>query len=78
MDSITAHVLSPVVQCQDQPSKSDFDAAREDAIHLSQSRAIAHAGCVTIGWQTPSARESQKCELCSPTFPGIPYTKFIP
>lgn len=56
-DSITVHAFSPTVQCQDQPSESDSDAAREDAFLLSRGRSILHAGCHNIGWQTPNARE---------------------
>jgi hypothetical protein len=60
-DSITVHAFSPTVQCQDQPSESDSDAAREDAFLLSRGRSILHAGCHTIGWQTPNARELEDC-----------------
>jgi len=60
-DLITVHAFSPIVQCQDQPSESDSDAAREDAFLLSRGRSALHAGCHTIGWQTPNARELEDC-----------------
>ena len=53
-DSITIHAFSPIVQCQDQPSESD-------AFLLSRGRSVLHAGCHTIGWQTPNARELEDC-----------------
>lgn len=56
-DPITVHAFSPIVQCQDQPSESDSDVARENAFLLSRGRSVLHAGCHTIGWQTPNARE---------------------
>jgi hypothetical protein len=58
-DPITVHAFSPIVQSQDQPSESD--AAREDAFLLSRGRSVLHAGCHTIGWQAPNARELEDC-----------------
>ena len=60
-DLITVHVFSPIVQCQNRPSESDFDPAREDAFLLSRGRSVLHAGWHTIGWQTPNARELENC-----------------
>ncbi|KAI0273875.1 hypothetical protein BGY98DRAFT_997983 [Russula aff. rugulosa BPL654] len=74
-DPITVHAFSPIVQSQDQPSESD--AAREDAFLLSRGRSVLHAGCHTIGWQTPNARELEDCFLNNafiylPTPPLVP------
>lgn len=60
-DSITVHAFSPIVQCQDRPSESDSDAAGEIAFLISQGRSVLHAGCHTIGWQTPNVRELEGC-----------------
>ena len=67
-DSITVHTLSPVVEGQVQPSETDFDVAKEDATLLSRGWAVARAGCETIGWHTPNARELQDCGHRSPVF----------
>ena len=56
-DSITVHAFSPIVQCQDRPSEFDSDAAGENAFLISRGRSVVHAGCRTIGWQTPNVRE---------------------
>jgi hypothetical protein len=60
-DSITVNAFSPIVQCQDQPSEFDSDVARENAFLLSRGRSVLHAGCRTLGWQTPNARELKDC-----------------
>jgi len=53
---ISVHAFSPV-----RPTESGSDAAREEAILLSLGRSVAHAGCRTIGWRTPNARDSGVC-----------------
>ena len=67
-DSITVHAFSPIVQCQDQQSESDSDAARENAFLLSRGCSVLHAGCHTIGWQTPNARKLEDCAHTIPHF----------
>ena len=64
-DSITVHAFSPTLQCQDRPSESDSDTAREDASILSRGRSVLHAGLGrrTIGWQTPNDRVREDCVL---------------
>jgi hypothetical protein len=74
-DSIAVHVLSRVVSCQEQPSETDSDVAKEDATFLSRGRAIAHAGCDTNGWQIPKPAEplvrARDCGHHSPYFPVL-------
>jgi len=76
-DSFTVHAFSPIVQCQDQPSESDSGAAREDALLLSRGRSVLHAGCHTIGWQTPNARELEDSFL-SNAFIYLPAPPLVP
>jgi len=73
-DSITVHAFSPIVKCQDQPSESDSDTAREDAFLLSRGRSVLYAGYHTIGWQTPNARELEGCAYDS-ALRGVQLTK---
>ncbi len=72
--SITVHAFSPVVQCQAQPSETDPDAASENAFLLSRGRSVVHAGCRTIGWQTPNARDLEECAHM-PAFHRVQFTK---
>lgn len=76
-DSITIHTFSPIVQCQDQPSESDSDSAKEDAFLLSRGRSVLHAGCHTMGWQTPNARELEDSCLNN-AFIYLPVPPLVP